>query len=267
MLIWKFITSIPHFVILFFLALSLVPVTLIAWFAVLFTGRFPHGLHAYVAGVLRWGARVQAYVLSLTDEFPPFSLSDDAGTGGKNSYVFSSAAGVLVVGGVTGLLVALAILVPGDVTAEVSYERLLAGELAPGETRVEVEGTEELYLVEEQGTGTVELIAAADPADDLAPLIVPRIGYRFVEFDLVMENESYETLEIEESNFRLKDEDGDNHRAVLVVVDGRIPPLEIDEGESATAGIFFELPVGLDPTELDFNMVHHVHRHVIYKFP
>jgi hypothetical protein len=163
------------------------------------------------------------------------------------------------------LLAALAILVPGDVAAEVSYEGLLAGELAPGETRVQVEGTEDPFW-DEQGTGTVELSAAADPADGLAPLLVPLPGYRFVEFELVIENQSYNGLEIEESNFRLKDDNGDSHRAVLVVVDGRSPPLEIDEGESAIAGLFFELPEGLDPTELRFNLEHHVHRSVIYKF-
>jgi hypothetical protein len=247
------------------LVLSLVPVTFVAWLSILFTGRFPQGLHAYVAGVLRWGARVQAYVLSLTDEFPPFSLSADAGTGGTNSYLFSSAAGILAVAGVTGLLATEAILVPGDVTAEVSYERLLAGELTPGETRVQVEGTEDPFW-DEQGTGTVELSAAADPADGLAPLLVPLPGYRFVEFELVVENQSYNGLEIEESNFRLKDDDGDSHRAVLVVVDGRSPPLEIDEGESATASLFFEFPEGLGPTELRFNLEHHVHRSVIYEF-
>jgi len=265
LVIWKFISSIPHFIILGTLALTLVVVMPICWFAILLTGRFPQGLHLYVAGVLRWGARVQAYVLSLTDEFPPFSLSADAGAASKNSYVFSSAIGVLAAGGVIGSLAALVILAPGDVTAEVSYERLLAGELLPGETRVQVEGTEDGFW-EEQGTGTVELTAAADPTDDLAPLLVPRTGHRFVEFELAVENQSYHSLDIEESNFRLKDEDDDNHRAVLVVVDGRIPPLEIDEGESATVGLFFELPVGLDPTELLFNMVHHVHRHVVYKF-
>ncbi len=265
LVVWKFITSIPHFVILIFLALSLVPVTIIAWFAVLFTGHFPHGLHAYVAGVLRWGARVQAYVLSLTDAFPPFSLSADAGTGGKNSYVFSSVSGVLAVGGAIALLAALAIFAPGDVAAEVSYERLLAGELSPGETRIQVEATEDPFW-DEQGTGTVELTAAADPADDLVPLLAPQTGYRFVEFELVIEDQSYNALYIDESNFRLKDEEGDGHRAVLVLVDGRIPPLEIDEGESATASLFFELPNDLNPEELRFDLEHHVHRSVIYKF-
>ena len=51
-----------------------VVLTIIAWFAILFTGRFPRGLHGLVVGWLRWQARVVAYVISLTDEYPPFSL-------------------------------------------------------------------------------------------------------------------------------------------------------------------------------------------------
>ncbi len=263
LVIWKFVTSIPHFIILAILTFTLVVVVPIGWFAILFTGRFPQGLHGYVAGILRWGARVQAYVLSLTDEFPPFSLSAEAGASGTNSYVFSSAIGVLAVGGVIGFLAAIAILRPGDVVAEVSYERLLAGELRPGETLVQVDSAEDDFDYNE--TGTVELTAAADPADELVPLLRPLPGYRFVQFELVMVNESYDALDIDESDFRLKDEDGDSRRAVLVVVHGRIPPLEIHEGESATASLFFELPQGRDPTELRFNMEHHVHRSVIYK--
>ncbi len=72
--IWKIITSIPHFIILFFLSLAVFVVVVIAWFAILFTGRFPRGLHQFVAGVYRWSLRVQVYVFSLTDEYPPFSL-------------------------------------------------------------------------------------------------------------------------------------------------------------------------------------------------
>ena len=72
--IWKIITSIPHFIILIFLYLAAFVVVVIAWFAILFTGRFPNGLHTFVAGVFRWSLRVQAYFFSLTDEYPPFSL-------------------------------------------------------------------------------------------------------------------------------------------------------------------------------------------------
>ena len=72
--IWKIITSIPHIIILAFLYIAVFVVVVIAWFAILFTGRFPKGLHTFVVGVFRWSLRVQAYFLSLTDDYPPFSL-------------------------------------------------------------------------------------------------------------------------------------------------------------------------------------------------
>ena len=75
LLFWKFITAIPHFIILIVLSFVVVVVVVIAWFAILFIGRFPRGLHGLVEGWLRWEARVTAYVMSLTDEYPPFSLS------------------------------------------------------------------------------------------------------------------------------------------------------------------------------------------------
>jgi hypothetical protein len=49
-------------------------VLLIALFAVLFTGRWPAGLRHFTLGVLRWWLRVEAYLLLLTDEYPPFTL-------------------------------------------------------------------------------------------------------------------------------------------------------------------------------------------------
>ena len=73
-LVWKLITAIPHFIILIFFNIALFVVVIIAWFAILFTGNYPKGLHEFVTGVLRWQIRVQAYFFSLTDEYPPFSL-------------------------------------------------------------------------------------------------------------------------------------------------------------------------------------------------
>ena len=75
LLFWKFITAIPHFIILIVLSFVVAVVVVIAWFAILFIGRFPRGLHRLVEGVMRWEARVTAYVMSLTDEYPPFSLN------------------------------------------------------------------------------------------------------------------------------------------------------------------------------------------------
>jgi hypothetical protein len=66
---------IPHAIVLFFLLIGLYVVMIIAWFAVLFTGRWPAGLRNYAVGYIRWGTRVRAYFNLLTDEYPPFSMS------------------------------------------------------------------------------------------------------------------------------------------------------------------------------------------------
>jgi hypothetical protein len=49
----------------------------VAWFAILFTGRFPEGLYGFSVGVSRWYARLYAYLYLLVDEYPPFSLASD----------------------------------------------------------------------------------------------------------------------------------------------------------------------------------------------
>jgi hypothetical protein len=64
----------PHYFVLIGLAIIDSVVVFIAQFAILFTGSFPAGLHAYSVGVMRWGARVQAYSAGITDRYPPFSL-------------------------------------------------------------------------------------------------------------------------------------------------------------------------------------------------
>jgi len=71
----KWLLAIPHYVVLAFLAVGAVVVWVIAWFAILFTGRYPKGLFDYIVGVARWALRVQAYAfLLVTDIYPPFSL-------------------------------------------------------------------------------------------------------------------------------------------------------------------------------------------------
>ncbi len=71
----KWFLAIPHYVVLLFLAVASVVVVIIAWFAILFTGRYPRGLFDFVVGVIRWSNRVTAYALVLTtDRYPPFSL-------------------------------------------------------------------------------------------------------------------------------------------------------------------------------------------------
>ena len=72
----KWFLAIPHYIILFFLAIAGFVVTIIAWFAILFTGRYPRGMFDFVVGVYRWSLRVSGYAFILvTDKYPPFSLN------------------------------------------------------------------------------------------------------------------------------------------------------------------------------------------------
>ena len=71
----KWLLAIPHYIVLLFLGLAAFVVIIIAWFAILFTGRYPQGLFDFVVGVMRWGNRVQGYAFVLiTDRYPPFRL-------------------------------------------------------------------------------------------------------------------------------------------------------------------------------------------------
>lgn len=71
----KWLLAIPHYIVLIVLFLIAIVAVVIAWFAILFTGRYPRALFDYIVGVGRWGLRVEAYAfLLVTDRYPPFSL-------------------------------------------------------------------------------------------------------------------------------------------------------------------------------------------------
>ncbi len=72
----KWILAIPHYIVLVFLFIGVFFSLIAAWFAILFTGRYPRGIFDFVEGTIRWYNRVVAYAFVLvTDEYPPFRLS------------------------------------------------------------------------------------------------------------------------------------------------------------------------------------------------
>jgi hypothetical protein len=72
----KWLLVIPHLIVLLFLWIAALVVVVLAWFTILFTGRYPRGMFGFVEGVLRWGQRVIAYAfLLVTDSYPPFTLT------------------------------------------------------------------------------------------------------------------------------------------------------------------------------------------------
>ncbi|MSQ08045.1 MAG: DUF4389 domain-containing protein [Dehalococcoidia bacterium] len=74
--LYKWLLAIPHYVVLAFLWIGVIIVTIVGWFAILFTGKQPRGIFDYTVGVMRWTYRVIAYAFLLnTDKYPPFEMA------------------------------------------------------------------------------------------------------------------------------------------------------------------------------------------------
>ena len=71
---FRLLLIIPHAVVLMFLLLAWCVTTVIAWFAILFTGSYFAAVLPFGLGVMRWALRVEAYMLLLVDEYPPFAI-------------------------------------------------------------------------------------------------------------------------------------------------------------------------------------------------
>ncbi|HUG40236.1 MAG TPA: DUF4389 domain-containing protein [Longimicrobiales bacterium] len=71
---FRLFLAIPHFVVLGLLSLAWAFTTAVAWVVILFTGRYPETLYGFALGVFAWGIRVEAYMLLMRDEYPPFTL-------------------------------------------------------------------------------------------------------------------------------------------------------------------------------------------------
>lgn len=73
---FRYLLAIPHFILAIVYGIGAFLAVIGAWFALMITGRYPEGLYDFVSGVLRWGSRLNAYVLLVTDAYPPFDLGE-----------------------------------------------------------------------------------------------------------------------------------------------------------------------------------------------
>jgi hypothetical protein len=73
----RLVLAIPHLILLVILAAAWLVTTVVAWVAILINSAYPQALAPFGVGVMRWGLRVEAYLLLLTDVYPPFSLEAD----------------------------------------------------------------------------------------------------------------------------------------------------------------------------------------------
>jgi len=238
LVIWKTATVIPHAIVLAFVFVGVVVVVLLAWFVVLFTGRYPRGLHTFVSGWLRWAARAWAYLVSLTDEFPSFSLAADAGPGYFSSYVISAIFGWLIVlAGVGGFTTLVAW--PGETKeVTVSYQQLRQGE--PSDSV-------EVFDVE------VELLGAGEFPPEEGGIFQPKEGERFILFVLGLSNGRDSEAVVEKGDFRLADSRGKRQGPFFVTVDGRFAPRAVRADKEGTVAVMFEVDEDAQPTELQYN--------------
>lgn len=242
--VWKFITAIPQFIVLFVLTVVLVPVSVVAWLALVLTGRHPRPLRAYAAGVVSWYARLAVYLQSLTDEYPAYSLRRGAGRSGRRAYVISAGIGL----GPSCAVAALAIYIVGftgtHVSREISYEALR-------------DGSASAATVE---SGVMRLLSVTDPVDAQLGLFRPDVDARYVAFTMSISNHrgAGETVPVAASSFRLEDADGAFHDPVLVGVDGVPGHGVIAAGRVGEALLVFEVPGDEPPERLIWDVLDYI---------
>ncbi len=237
-LFWKFITAIPHFFVLFALFFATVVVVIIAWFAILFTGTYPRGLHTFVVGTMRWQARVTAYVESLTDAFPPFSLEHEAGPASKGTETVCAVIGGVLfatfVAAAIAVVTFLVIFMAQRETEDVSYDDVIGGGIA---ARIEIDDV------------TFTLVSGGDPAN--VPLLTARDGQRLVQFTIEYEGDvgavtfggadDIGTRRIDRDAVRLSTDDDGSVKPVLLTFDGIAAPLRVDDTARGTLSAVFEI--------------------------
>ena len=241
-LFWKMLASVPHFFVLFFLWLAASFCVFIGWFAILFTGNFPRGLHSFVVGVLRWTARVTAYGESLTDEFPPFSLEEEAGRG-------TSEIPSLVLGAVVALIVVVAAAAGAAVawqygseteTITVSREDALAGTLTDAEAEFD-DLHFNLVQVEDDAPSDV---FSASPDHRLVVVTMDFMTEKgrlsdLEDDDLPQSRAQY--ADITRNKIRLKTNEGERN-PILITVDGLIAPVDVRPLEESVIQAYFDVP-------------------------
>jgi hypothetical protein len=235
-------------VVLCVLTVVLVPVALVGWLAVAIRGRLPATIHAFAAGVLAWWARLAAYVLSLTDAFPPYSLRTAPGPARRVTSVISAGVGLLPVASVAAFTAFIVGFSGTHLVVGVPYQELRTGQLPPGRGTGQVE------------SGPMALIAVADPADADLALFDPAPGSRFVAFDISIRNwrGAGETVPVTTAAFTLKSGDGSERRPLMVAVDGTPGAGAVGSGRAGTATVVFELPRDARPHRLTWDVVDYI---------
>jgi hypothetical protein len=247
-LVWKLITAVPQLLVLVVMTVVLVPAAVVGWVVAAISGRLPQPIHTYAAGVLAWWARLAAYILSLTDNFPPYSLRTAARPARRATYAMSAAIGLVPAIGIAAFATFIIGFSGTHVGLDVPYQALRTGGLAPGEATAQVE------------SGRMTLMAVTDPADGNLTLFAPAPSHRFVAFDISIHNwrGAGQEVPVTTSAFELTSSDGPGRRPILVAVDDMPGAGAVGSGRTGTATIVFEIPAQSQPNQLSWDVIDYI---------
>jgi hypothetical protein len=243
---WKTALLIPHFVALIGLTFAQAVVTVVAWFAILQSRRYPPDLLAFSAGINRWRYRVVGYYASFNDRYPPFNPWAEAGPANPLTVLACGACGLAVAGLIAGLLFA-----PeasnGNDSLTLSYEDLRAG-------NSDTAGWAFASGPSDSPNFVVTLLGVEDPDTETADALHVGAGDRAVNFELEYENLSTTERVVEAGSASLKIEggsDGNSAQPVLITAGGQAVPASVNPGELATVRFTFVIPADATVQELE----------------
>lgn len=239
-LIWRTVLVIPQMIVVMALYWALATVTVLAWFAILFTGRYPEGLFSFAVGVVRWQTRVTGYLLMITDAYPPYALSEDS-AGASHKATLTSGVFGFTVAGLSVLAITVGAVIsmrPEKVSAD--YERLKDGQRP---------------VVLTYGAADAQAIILDrihDPGEREIPRLQASEGNRIVVFQWQLINNSGHTYQVEDAMslaFLVGGGEG-SVKTAMVLLDGERSPEDLPEhtGYQMLAG--FEIPEEAVPLRL-----------------
>ena len=239
----KWFLALLHQIALYILGFVALVAEIIAWFAIIITGRFPRGLFNYVVGVMRWYLRVSAYTSLMSDKFPPYSRRADARPGTGRAVVVSALLaipaaagfGVVMILIFVGIFAAAGALTSSTEEVTVRYSDIRAGNPT---FPVDISGTQ------------VTLLRAEDPFLFRGAFGDPAAGHRFVRFELEVTNIDALFTSATRGTFRLKDSRGREHKPVLAQ---GVSLEAIEQGRTVAVGVIFELRNVAQPSELTYS--------------
>jgi len=238
----RFFAIIPNQVVLQLVSIGALFTTFIAWWAILFTGRYPRGLFRFAVGVMRWQQRLFAYLFLLRDEYPPYSVRADARPGNE---ALSAVIGAPLMAAYVAFLFLPFFGMLGGGTTKVPVDRqalmesgALAGQDVSGES----------------GSIRIRLLAYDDRA--FAPGgsdVELERGHRLVSFRVHVEKSGFWPAFFTPYFFSVRDCSGVHYSVDSPATSARGPQFRMFwSGGSVEKDVYFQLPSGVDPCELRY---------------